>query len=634
MFIRYLHHYLLPLALPPIPSGVCRSCDRLDEHSCKTPRTELTMLPLLVNTFRLAPSFALQLATLLGILLASLSILFARMRNAITYFLLFLVHSSAFQVGDTFLWFQWDTLLLEAGALCCLLAPLPFLGSSPADNISIFLVRWLVFRLMYASGVVKLTSQCPAWWSLTSEPSALYHLFTLVRLLIALNIHFESQCLPTWVAYYAHHSPEWLRRLAVAITFYIEIALPPMFLLPFKTLRAFAFYPQIVLMVSIMLTGNYNFFNAIYALHCVAMLNDSDEYNFSTKGLTARFAHFIAPIRKLISLSVISMSICCFVKYFNVEVNGFSLTTKIAFTNREFADFVEWSVLYLLYLGIAAFISEVITAIIRYWTEEHRCRVRAFIHLIYVIVIGSLFFSISLSPFATLSGSAKAVVPSPMKSLYEWSNNYQLTHAYGLFRRMTGLYGRPEVIVEGAYEPNGPWVPFNFYAKPLKLDAKPRFILPHQPRLDWQMWFAALGAYQHNPFFISLNERVLFSVTYLMDKYPFEHKLPRFIRAQLYLYHYTAPNKQGKWPVNYWRRDFQEEYMPPITKEDPNVVFYLEENGFVLKNKFRISDENKQLEERLKRVHTYFKSYDPAWLIYSLLVAHVVGIYTVKMVFG
>ncbi|VDK45956.1 unnamed protein product, partial [Anisakis simplex] len=448
-------------------------------------------------------------------------------------------YNKKFEVGDTFLWFQWDTLLLEAGALCCLLARMPLIGSSSStDNISIFLIRWLVFRLMYASGVVKLTSQCPAWWSLT-----------------ALNIHFESQCLPTWIAYYAHHSPEWLRRLSVAATFYIEMILPPLFLVPFKALRTFAFYPQVIVKKK--------------QFCCLDM----------SKIFPCRVEH-IGSYYKVSSLLI------------------------LAFSRRGFASFVDWSVLYLLYIGIVAYILEVITAIIR------------------------------LSPFASLSESAKSVVPSQAKSLYEWSNNYQLTHAYGLFRRMTGLYGRPEVIVEGAYEPNGPWVPFNFYAKPLKLDAKPRFILPHQPRLDWQMWFAALGAYQHNPFFISLVHHLLRNnteVTYLMDRYPFEHKLPKFIRAQLYLYHYTAPNKQGEWPVNYWRRDLQEEYMPPITKDDPNVRYYLQENGFLLKEKFRFNNENKRLEGLLKSVHLYVREYDPAWLIYSLLIAHLMAMITMKL---
>lgn len=41
---------------------------------------------------------------------------------------------------------------------------------------------------------------------------------------------------------------------------------------------------------------------------------------------------------------------------------------------------------------------------------------------------------------------------------------------------MTGAHGRPEVIIEGSYDAEGPWIPFHFYAKPGRLDEMPRFI--------------------------------------------------------------------------------------------------------------------------------------------------------------
>lgn len=44
------------------------------------------------------------------------------------------------------------------------------------DNITLWLVKWLAFRLMFCSGVVKLSSRCPTWWGLT-----------------ALDWHYESQ---------------------------------------------------------------------------------------------------------------------------------------------------------------------------------------------------------------------------------------------------------------------------------------------------------------------------------------------------------------------------------------------------------------------------------------------------------
>jgi len=63
-----------------------------------------------------------------------------------------------------------DILLLEAGFLAMIVAPLQILGLPSKhhhDNVTMWLVKWLLFRLMFASGVVKLQSHCDTWWSLT-----------------------------------------------------------------------------------------------------------------------------------------------------------------------------------------------------------------------------------------------------------------------------------------------------------------------------------------------------------------------------------------------------------------------------------------------------------------------------------
>ena len=74
---------------------------------------------------------------------------------------------------------------------------------------------------------------------------------------------------------------------------------------------------------------------------------------------------------------------------------------------------------------------------------------------------------------------------------------------------MTGVGGRPEVILEGADSVHGPWLEYEFLYKPGNVSLAPQYMLPHQPRLDWQMWFAALGSYQHNPWLLSLVYRLL-----------------------------------------------------------------------------------------------------------------------------
>ena len=60
------------------------------------------------------------------------------------------------------------------------------------------LVRWLLFRMMFASGAVKLTSGCPAWWGLTAMPT---HYFSQVTHLL-----FPGQHAPTSSSAYR---PPW-----------------------------------------------------------------------------------------------------------------------------------------------------------------------------------------------------------------------------------------------------------------------------------------------------------------------------------------------------------------------------------------------------------------------------------------
>jgi hypothetical protein len=57
---------------------------------------------------------------------------------------------------------------------------------------------------------------------------------------------------------------------------------------------------------------------------------------------------------------------------------------------------------------------------------------------------------------------------------------------------MTGITGREELIFEGSYD-NKNFHAYEFYHKPgNNLSDTPSFCMPHQPRLDWQLWFSAM----------------------------------------------------------------------------------------------------------------------------------------------
>jgi hypothetical protein len=162
-------------------------------------------------------------------------------------------------VGGTFMHFQWDSLLLETGALAAIAAPFySFDGRTHATGeVSRWLFRWLVFKLMFQSGVVKLTSGCPTWWGLT-----------------ALTVHYESQCIPTPMAWFFHHLPRWFHEASVLVTFLFEIPFPFLYLVKFAPCDIVGFTAQILLMAVIIITGNYNFFNVLTVVLSFALLSD------------------------------------------------------------------------------------------------------------------------------------------------------------------------------------------------------------------------------------------------------------------------------------------------------------------------------------------------------------------------
>jgi predicted DCC family thiol-disulfide oxidoreductase YuxK len=174
--------------------------------------------------------------------------------------LLWSLYLSMTAVGRTFLNYQWDALLLEIGFLAVFLAPVrawPRLAAErPPSRIALWLLRWLLFRLMFLSGFVKLASGDAVWWNGT-----------------ALDYHFWTQPLPTWTAWYAAQLPAGFLKGSVLAMFLIELAVPFLIFGP-RRLRIAAFFPLAGLQIAILLTGNYGFFNLATLALCILLLDD------------------------------------------------------------------------------------------------------------------------------------------------------------------------------------------------------------------------------------------------------------------------------------------------------------------------------------------------------------------------
>ena len=124
---------------------------------------------------------------------------------------------------------------------------------------------------------------------------------------------------------------------------------------------------------------------------------------------------------------------------------------------------------------------------------------------------------------------------------------------------------RTEIIVEGS-DDGKTWLAYEFKYKPGDLSRRPVFVAPHQPRLDWQMWFAALGNVRSNPWFASLAVRLLEGspeVGALLASNPFGDRPPRYIRATIFEYSFTdsaTRSRSGEW----WKREPRGQYLPPV----------------------------------------------------------------------
>ncbi len=233
------------------------------------------------EAYRLLPSVlwlnasdpALQFVTLAGMVIALL--LLVDVAPMLCTLVLWGLYLSLVSAGQVFLSFQWDILLLETGFLAIFLAPphlIPRVSQqrSPA-RLNIWLFRWLLFRLMFSSGVVKLASGDPTWHNLT-----------------ALEYHYWTQPLPTPLAWYAHLLPDAIQRLSAGMMFMIELVLPFLIFGP-RRLRFVAAGGIIGLQVLIGLTGNYTFFNGLTIALCLLLFDDSFLRRFVPRRWRERF---------------------------------------------------------------------------------------------------------------------------------------------------------------------------------------------------------------------------------------------------------------------------------------------------------------------------------------------------------
>jgi hypothetical protein len=164
----------------------------------------------------------------------------------------------------------------------------------------------------------------------------------------------------------------------------------------------------------------------------------------------------------------------------------------------------------------------------------------------------------------TLPGAGPGAMPLWSEQLLGAFAPFRSVNGYGLFRVMTTE--RPEIIVEGSAD-GTVWKPYEFRWKPGDPDRRPRFVAPYQPRLDWQMWFAALDPIGNRALLEGLVQRLLDGspdVLGLLGSNPFPDRPPKFLRLMYFRYFFSSPETRaatGAW----WSREPRGSLTKPVS---------------------------------------------------------------------
>jgi hypothetical protein len=149
----------------------------------------------------------------------------------------------------------------------------------------------------------------------------------------------------------------------------------------------------------------------------------------------------------------------------------------------------------------------------------------------------------------------------------------ELVNTYGAF----GTVGKERfnVVFEGTdaatLDAETEWRPYIYKGLPVELNRRPPQIAPYQLRLDWQMWFAAMGTPNEYPWTVHLVWKLLHNDAGALSLFagnPFPERPPRYIRATWYRYSFVPPNSTGLW----WDRERLAAWLPPLALDDPQLL--------------------------------------------------------------
>jgi hypothetical protein len=386
---------------------------------------------------------------LLGLVLAA-GVVLGRWRRPclVGSWLLFLSYVTA---GRDFFWFQWDNLLLESTALAFLLPARA--GAAPHPWV-IFLFRWLLFRLLFESGLAKVQGGAQSWFPL-----------------MAMAHYYETAPLPSLGGWYAHQLPLWAHRWTAALTLVGEL-LGPLLIWGPRSAWRLCFVLVAGFQVLIGGTANYGYFNLLSLALAVFLLDARDLAWLPAWAGGGGPAAGDAP-------------------------------------------------------GRAGWV---------------------------VPMIGGAIFMLTLLDLMVLLAGQGVAASSTLVSIREWTQPFRVASKYHLFAHIDPR--RVEAEIEWSVDGQA-WRAYELHYKPGPLDRPPPFVAPHQPRVDFQLWFFTLGRDGGaHEYFNTLVQRLCTrpeSVRGLFREASFPPRPPLLIRVGYHRYRMTDRATQASTGA-YWSR--------------------------------------------------------------------------------
>lgn len=462
-------------------------------------------------------------------------------------FVAWLLYLSLLPLGSPFLSYQWDILLLEVSFVGLFYAPRgwrprPHRGEAEPTAAGVWLMRLVLFKLMLMSGAVKLTSGDPTWQDLT-----------------ALDFHYWTQPIPHQLAWYAHNAPDWTRTFSVLGNHFAELFAPWLILFAPRGWRLFAWSVGVVLilawgvgdlgavhvlcggaltvalgwpdrhrsrgpaalifaglLLTIAGTGNYGFFHLLTFALVLTLLHDRD------------VAPTLARLRTWLG------------RRFDVERWRPPRAEAGPTAPRWLRAVTLGAAIVILPLSAAQMGLRLGGGTLRAWER------------------GDAELSVVQRLAYDASKAARAAL-DPVRQLHS-------VNGYGLFARMTTT--RYELIVEGTAD-GRTWRPYRFVYKPDDPSAPLRFAGLHMPRLDWQMWFAALTPRCRGNWATAFVGRLLEgapAVTALLAHDPFPDAPPRAIRIRRMDTRFTTAEERAA-TGHVWAFDDAGQWCPTMTRE-------------------------------------------------------------------